>query len=190
MFRILSLAFAIAILPSLVRAAEGAHSFTQSLTPEQRERLGLGGLTPEQLANLDAAVTAYANGQTNSAVAEVKKESAAQVQQAKTEAAAAAVDEYKKKQEPGIIARTLATFKHKEEENRRDRFKAHVVGEFRGWRGGTYFPLENGQVWRQVTDDTYELAPVQNAEVEFYKSTNGYWRMSYGGAWITVKRLQ
>ena len=190
MFRILWLLLALTIIARPIYAADGTRSFTQSLSPEQRERLGLSALTPEQLANLDAAVTAYANGQTTTAVAEAKKESAEQVQQAKKEAAAAAVDEYKKKQEPGILARTLATFKHKEEEDRRERFKAHVVGEFRGWRGGTYFPLENGQVWRQTTDETYELAPVQNAEVEFYKSANGYWRMSYGGAWITVKRLQ
>jgi hypothetical protein len=26
--------------------------------------------------------------------------------------------------------------------------------------------------------------------VEIYKSSNGYWRLKYDGAWITVKRLQ
>ncbi len=190
MFRTLLLVFTITVLAGLVHAADGARSFTQSLTPEQRERLGLGSLTPEQLANLDAAVSAYANGQTTTAVAEAQRKSVEQVHEAEQKAAATAVDEYKKKQEPGVIARTLAAFKHKEEEGRSERFTAHVVGEFRGWRGGTYFPLDNGQVWRQVTDDAYELAPVLNAEVEIYKSANGYWRMKYADAWITVKRLQ
>jgi hypothetical protein len=100
------------------------------------------------------------------------------------------VEDYKKKQEPGVIARTLDIFKHKQEEDKRQRFTAHVVGEFRGWQGGTYFSLADGQLWRQSGTESYELPPVQNAEVEFYQSNNGYWRMKYDGTWITVKRLQ
>ena len=56
-------------------------------------------------------------------------------------------------------------------------------------RGGTYFPLENLQVWRQSGTEDNELPPVQNAEVEIAKSASGYWRLGYGCAWITVKRL-
>ena len=32
--------------------------------------------------------------------------------------------------------------------------------------------------------------PVPQAEVEIVPSSNGYWRLNYGGGWITVKRLQ
>ena len=39
------------------------------------------------------------------------------------------------------------------------------VGEFRGWNGGTYFPLENGQVWRQAGTENNEMPPVEHAEV-------------------------
>ena len=180
-----------------LRAAEPVAAFSQSLSAEQKQRLGLTKLSAAQLAELDAAVGAYARGETpvavKEAVREVEKKSEEKVQRAEKKAAVAAetaVAEYKKKQEPGVVARTLEVFKRKQEEDRRERFTAHVVGPFRGWSGGTYFPLDNGQVWRQSGTETNELPLAQNVEVEFYQSSTGYWRMKYDGAWITVKRLQ
>jgi hypothetical protein len=176
------------------RAAETERPFLETLTAEQRQQLGLGALTPEQQAGLDAAVAAYLHGAkaaaVEQAVAQVQQQAQANAQLAEKKAAETAVAEYKKKQEPGVIARTLDLFKRKQEEDKRQRFTAHVVGEFRGWEGGTYFPLSDGQLWRQVGTDAYEVPPVKDAEVEFYQSKNGYWRMTYAGAWITVKRLQ
>ncbi len=185
-------------------AAEPSRPFSQTLSQEQKERLGLAGLSAGQLAELDAAVRAYASGEISvavqQAVQQVERRTAARMQEAerKTQAAeqkavtaaGAAVEEYRKKQEPGVIARTLAAFKQRQEEDRQERFTARVVGPFRGWSGGTYFPLENGQVWKQVGTESYELPVRQDAEVEIYQSRNGYWRLRYDGAWITVKRLQ
>ena len=71
-----------------------------------------------------------------------------------------------------------------------ERFTAVVVGPFRGWSGGTYFPLTNGQVWRQVGTESNELPVREGAQVEIYESRSGYWRLSFEGAWITVRRLQ
>lgn len=180
-----------------LRAAEPVGSFSQSLTPEQKQRLGLAKLSAAQLAELDTAVGAYARGEkteaVKAAVREVEKKSEEKVQLAEKKAAVAAetaVAEYKKKQEPGVVARTLEVFKRKQEEDRKERFTARVVGPFRGWNGGTYFPLDNGQVWRQVGTDSNELPVAQNVEVEIYQSSAGYWRLKYDGAWITVKRLQ
>ena len=176
------------------QAAESERVFTETLTAEQKQRLGLDGLSAVQQAELNAAVAAYTHGAkaaaVEQAVAQVQQQAQQNVQQAEKKAAAAAVEDYKKKQEPGVIARTLDIFKRKQEEDKRQRFTAHVVGEFRGWQGGTYFPLTDGQLWRQSGTESYELPPVQNAEVEFYQSNNGYWRMKYDGTWITVKRLQ
>jgi hypothetical protein len=176
------------------QAAETERVFTETLTIEQKQRLGLDGLSAAQQAELNAAVAAYTHGAkaaaVEQAVAQVQQQAQQNVQQAEKKAAAAAVEDYKKKQEPGVIARTLDIFKHRQEEDKRPRFTAHVVGEFRGWQGGTYFPLTDGQLWRQSGTESYELPPVQNAEVEFYQSNNGYWRMKYDGTWITVKRLQ
>ncbi|MBI5693354.1 MAG: hypothetical protein HZC55_25020 [Verrucomicrobia bacterium] len=187
-----------------VRAAEPSRPFSQTLTAEQLERLGLKGLSAAQLADLDAAIGAYARGETTvavrQAVQQVEQQSAEKVQAAEKKAqlaeqkaataAKSAVVEYQKKQEPGVIARTLEAFKRKQEDDKIERFTARVVGPFRGWSGGTYFPLENGQVWKQVGSESNEMPVVANAEVEIYQSRNGYWRLRYGGAWITVKRLQ
>jgi hypothetical protein len=181
------------------RSAEG-RPFSQALTPEQKSQLGLGGLTVAQWAALDAAVGAFARGETAAAVRqveqrteqkvrEVRQEAEVKVQEASQQAAAA---DYRKKEEPGVVARTLEVFKRKqaEEKQKSERFTARVVGPFRGWSGGTYFPLENGQVWRQVGSESNDLPLVQNAEVEIFQSSSGYWRLRYDGAWITVKRLQ
>jgi hypothetical protein len=171
-------------------AAETSVPFSQTLNADQKQRLGLAGLTPDQLNDLDAAIAAYTRGETTSAVQQAEQRAEQKVLQAQQKAAETAIAEYKKKQEPGVIARTLDAFKHREEEAKVPEFKSHVVGQFRGWSGGTYFPLENGQVWRQVGTEDVEMPPVQNAEVEIYKSGSGYWRLRYNGAWITVKRLQ
>jgi hypothetical protein len=204
MLRAVSLGLLVAIFALVGRAADH-RSFSETLTPEQKQRLGLAGLSAAQLAELDAAVGAYTRGETTVAVAqavqqveqkaavkvqEVEKQAAAQMQQARQKAAETAVADYKKKEQPGVIARTLEVFKKKQDEDHRERFTARVVGPFHGWRGGTYFPLENGQVWRQSGTEVNELATVPNAEVEIYQSSAGYWRLKYQGAWITVKRLQ
>jgi hypothetical protein len=195
-----ALAFAIGL-----HAAADPQVFSQTLTPEQKQRLGLAGLTAAQLAELDAAIATFARGETSVAVQravqqverqvevkvqQVERQAEVKVQQAEKKAAETAVADYKKKEEPGVIARTLERLKSKQTEETRDAFTARVVGTFRGWQGGTYFPLENGQVWRQTGTESNELRAIQNAEVEIYQSKNGYWRLKYDGAWITVKRLQ
>lgn len=188
----------------IARADETAAPFSRTLTADQKQQLGLAAMTPAQLEALDSAVSAYARGEKTAAVAQAVAEvrqqaeqaeqkaraAESQIQQVQQKAAETAVAEYKKTQEPGVIARTLDMFKRKQEEEHREHFTGKVMGEFRGWRGGTYFPLADGQVWRQTGTDSYELPPMENAEVEIYKSGNGYWRLKYGGSWITVKRLQ
>ncbi len=188
---------AFGLLSVFAAAAEPAKPFSQTLSAEQKQRLGLGGLSAAQLAELDAAIGAYTRGETTAAVAvavqRVEQQTAEKVQQAEKKAAVAAetaVADYRKKQEPGAIARTLESFKRKQDEDKRERFTAKVVGPFYGWSGRTYFPLENGQVWQQTGTESNELPKVVGAEVEIYRSNSGYWRLRYDGAWITVKRLQ
>jgi len=185
------------VVVAVVFAGEPAKPFSQTLNAEQRQRLGLGALTPAQLVELDAAVGAYTRGEATVAVQvaveKVEQRAVEKVQQAEQKAEVAAetaVAEYRRKQEPGVLSRTLDALKRKPEDDQKEKFTARVVGPFYGWSGGTYFPLENGQVWRQVGTESNELSKVLNAEVEIFKSGNGYWRLRYGTAWITVKRLQ
>src|SRR5258706_8962579 len=96
--------------------AEQTRPFSQTLSDEEKQRLGLAALSSAQLADLDAAVGAYTRGATTTVVQQVVRESDEKVQQAEKKVAVAAetaVAEYKKKQEPGVIARTLEVFKRK-----------------------------------------------------------------------------
>lgn len=184
-----TLAFVFALgLASLLAAAP---SFSSSLTPAQRERLGLSGLTSAQLAELDAAVAAFHEGkavadrQTSPVSAQPTPAVAASVTVPAAPGVPAAVSAARKPIDtPAAAASSRTSGVDKE------RITARVVGEFRGWSGGTYFPLDNGQVWRQIGAETNELPPRRDAVVEIYPSGSGYWRLRYDGAWITVRRLQ
>jgi hypothetical protein len=165
-------------------------SFSASLSPAERERLGLAGFSSEQLAALDAAVAAYHAGQP---IASGKSATAAaplaalpaQVAPASTPVIASkpATASRRTVETPAAAASSRTSGVDKE------RVTARVVGEFRGWSGGT-ISLDNGQVWRQVGAESNELPPRRDAVVEIYPSGNGYWRLRFDGAWITVRRLQ
>lgn len=192
MARLVILVFVFTAL--VARGAQDPRPFSETLTPEQKQRLGIAGLSPAQLAELDHAIGAYTRGETTvavqQAVQQAEQRAEVKVQEAKKVAAETAVADYKRKEEPGVVARTLGALKRKETEEVRERFTARVVGPFHGWSGGTYFPLDNGQVWRQTGGEVNDMPTVQNAEVEITKSGNGYYRLKFDGAWITVKRLQ
>src|SRR5690349_2086557 len=94
--------------------AEEPRPFSTTLSPADRQRLGLGALTPAQLAELAAAIGAYTRGEKSAAVQQAVAESEARVQAAKQEAArqaeekiaqaekkaaTTAVEDYKKKSE-------------------------------------------------------------------------------------------
>ncbi|MFM9082076.1 MAG: hypothetical protein ACKOTE_18495 [Opitutaceae bacterium] len=174
-----------------LRGAESAAGFLHSLTPEQRMRLGLATLTPAQAAELEAAVEAYARGR-GAPATEAKKPQVTFPSAPSSEPAPVAAVPVKTP--PAVSAappaRKSAPAAAARSQDAGERFTARVIGPVRGWSGGTYFPLENGEVWRQVGTESNELPVRQNAEVEIYPSRNGYWRLSFEGAWITVRRLQ
>jgi hypothetical protein len=151
--------------------------FLDGLTVEQKKRLGLGELTPTQQAELGAAIETYRR--TGEVVAA-------------EEAAAKAVAEYKKKEEPGVISKALEGFRKKDEELKQERITAIVLGRFDGWNGNTLFKLDNGQVWRQARPGTYYFKARENVPVVLYKGP-GSWRLRIlddEGAWIPVSRLR
>jgi hypothetical protein len=162
-----------------VAGLAAADSFIDKLSPEQRHRMGLDQLTPAQLAELDAAVQQF------------RRDGAVTAAQ---EAAATAVAEYKKKEEPSVITRALDLFRRKQEEEKEQqvRFTATITGKFTGWEGRTVFTLDNGQVWRQQGTDVYATKAQENPAVLLYKAKSGHWRLQLieEGAWITVVRIK
>lgn len=148
----------------------GAAEFTDTLSAEEKARLGVDRLSPEQVTALNAAVERYRR--TGEAAA-----------------AAAAVETYKKVEEPKVITRVVKEVK--EEQEAALRVESRIKGKFRGWFGGTVFQLENGQIWKQVGSDTYAAPAMESPEVEISKSRYGHYRLRLAdGAWVNVKRLQ
>lgn len=164
---------------ALLHGAEPATGFLGSLSPEERARLGLAGLTPTQAARLEAAVEAYASRRGVPATEAERPGSTSG-----KPAGGVALP-------PRIAAPAMAPgAEAQRQEEAAGAFRARIAGQFRGWSGGTYFPLTNGQVWRQVGTEALELPPREEAEVEIFPSRSGYWRLRFDGAWITVRRLQ
>ena len=151
-------------------------SFLETLSFEQKKQMGLDQLTAAQAAAINEAVEHYQG-----------RDVAVLTQKA----AATAVEEYKAKQEPGVVARALNIFKQKQEEASAERLMCHIQGSFNGWAGGTLFALDNGQVWQQVGSEVYYLNPVTDAVVELRKVPSGYHRLYLSdGRWVTVKRVR
>ena len=152
-------------------------SFLDSLSPEQKKALGLDQLTAAQAAAVNAAIDQY-KGPADTKVL---------VQQA----AAAAVAEYKAKQEPAVVAQAVSIAKQKQDEARVEHFTTKIIGRFTGWGGRTLFALDNGQVWQQEGSEVYYLSPVENPAVEFRKAPSGHFRLYLpDGTWVTVKRVR
>jgi hypothetical protein len=150
-------------------AVANAASFVESLTPEQKHRLGLDQLTPQQLAELNQTIDAY-----------------------KKDATAVAVKEYKEKEEPSVVSRALDIFRRKTADAQQERFTSTISDKFSGWDGHTVFKLENGQVWRQANKEVYFRKAAENVGVVVFKAHSGYWRLQVleTGAWVTVERVQ
>jgi len=168
--------FATMILAVALLAPRARADFLSTLTPADLARLGLAQLTPEQRAAVDAAVEDYSRNREKKAA---------------TNAAEAAVVEYKAKQEPKKVAEAVQAERQRQEEARVERFSARILGRFTGWGGGTFFALDNGQVWQQTTSETYYLSPEENPGIEIRKAPSGYYRLYLAnGTWVTVKRIR
>lgn len=168
-------------------------SFADQLSTAEQESIGLDKLTPTERAALFEAIERYKTTGVAAAVAEVEDKAEAEKAQAVEAAAAAAVDDYKKNEEPGMVAKALEIFKKEEADKQRERFTSVITGKFRGWEGNTTFYLANGQVWRQTNNDRYYPKVAEDVPVAVYKSPTGYYRLQIlddRGAWVTVKRVR
>lgn len=176
----------------LVPVAMG-QSFEGQLSRTEQTAIGLDKLSAGERTALFEAIERYKTTGIAAAVAEIESKAEMEKAEAVETASVAAVDNYKKNEEPGMVARALEIFKKEEADRRRERFTSVITGKFRGWEGNTTFYLENGQVWRQTNDARYYPRAAENVPVAVYKSGSGYYRLQLlddKGAWVTVKRLR
>lgn len=72
-----------------------------------------------------------------------------------------------------------------------EQVSGRIVGRFEGWTGKTYFPLDNGQIWRQRTRGSYRWI-ADAPEVEITRGLFGTYNLTVKetGRSIGVTRLQ
>src|SRR5882757_859847 len=113
--------FCLGLLLAAVAGPAWPAGFLDSLSPGQKKQMGLDGLTAAQAAAVNEAVARYQAGQ----VATLTQQ-----------AAAAAVADYKAKQEPAVVAQAVDVARQKQQEDNQERVAAHILGRFKGWSGG------------------------------------------------------
>jgi hypothetical protein len=133
-------------------AVRADDTFTQSLSAVDFKATGLGKLTPDELAKLDALV----RGQQTGAIAKAKEET--------TKVVAASVREQVQAEDhqassakpaaPGFMERMKVVLKPGTEIEY-STLDATLVPPFRGWHRGTVFTLTNGQLWVVTDTDDY-----------------------------------
>jgi hypothetical protein len=167
-----------------------APSFTETLSPEARQQLGLDHLTPEQLAQLDRAVDTYKrdalqDAQRKASEAIAARE-AAEKQAADAAAKAKSLADESTKQRAQIdkLSRWKRLFGGGNESSKAppEIIESKIAGKFRGWDKGWIITLENGQKWQVVNADHYFTPPMDGPKVEIS-------RASFATFWLTVPEL-
>jgi hypothetical protein len=76
----------------------------------------------------------------------------------------------------------------------REIITSNIIGEFTGWRGGTTFKLENGQVWEQAEGgELAGIKPMSNPKVTIRPALIGSaWKLQVEGynSTVRVKRVK
>jgi len=151
-------------------AAEGFSSLEEQMTGKEFMAAGLGKLSAEELAALNAWIRAR---------------SLATLDSPKAGAVAGTA----------IVAETqedMRGFKTEKDEPDRTTITSRIVGRFSGWDGQTVFKLENGMIWGQADKDKFWVKEVENPVVTIEPGMFGTWRLSIEGynSNCRVERIQ
>ena len=190
----------------LVRAAAD-EKFSTSVPVGEFSAAGLTKLSPEELARLDALVRDFKSG----ALAKAQREAAAAAKaQADAEAKAARAEAGMRAAEADAQARAAAAAKAKVESAATkapgeaaplkgvvtvepgtkvefSTVESRIAGAFNGWEARTVFTLENGQRWRNMSNDSYVTSPVQSPAVKIVPGILGTFWMTVEGVKQRVK---
>ncbi len=163
------------------RAAED--SFSKAVRAEDFSAAGLGKLSPDEIARLDALVRDFKSGALERARREAAAaESRAAQAEARAARAVAAPVEPEKKSEPGLLAKAKVMLTPGTQVEYAA-VESRIAGEFRGWEQRTVFTLENGQRWQVAGTDGYVSPPLTKPAV---KITPGM----LGSFWMTVEGVR
>jgi hypothetical protein len=177
MFARLLLIFA-ALCAGAVRADD---SFTRGLSPEDFQAAGLGKLTPEELARLDALV----RGEKVGAAAKAAEETTKAVTDKVSQQVRQQVQEENRKAEaasPGIVERMRVVLKPGTEIDYTT-LDATLVPGFSGYRTGTVLMLTNGQMWVVTgTDGDYVTPTNKPVHVRIVPGSMGSFFMEIEGS--------
>ena len=171
------------LLGSVVASGAGAAEevFSKAVRPADFSAAGLGKLSAEELARLDALVRDYKSG----ALERARREAAAaeaRAVKAESRAAAAVVAPKEAKPDTSLLgrAKVLLTPGTQVEYST---VESRLVGDFRGWEARTVFVLENGQRWQVTGAESLVWPPISNPAV---KITPGM----LGSFWLTVEGVR
>lgn len=164
---IFSQARVLLLAPLLLAHASGGE-FTQSLTPEKVQAAGLAKLTPQELAELETLVELYKAGALAKAVAATASPPVFQ-----SEPSAAKP----KKPMPDWVGALITLKRAENAPAKRQTMESRIAGDFDGWSGRTNFRLENGQVWTQVNNGSYDYTPaLKSPKVRIFPAMLGtFW---------------
>lgn len=187
------IAWALASYVCVAAALAAEDNFSKSVPASDFSAAGLGKLSPEELARLDALVRDFKSGALEAAKKEAAREAEARVRAeskaradaearaAKAEAKAiAASAEAEKKSEGSLLqrAKVMLTPGTKIEYTTVD---AMLVGEFQGWQPKMVFTLDNGQRWRVTSSDSYVTGTERGMRVKIVPGALGTFWMHFEG---------
>lgn len=144
--------------------------FSRGLAPEDFRAAGLGKLTADELARLDALVGAHRTGRAVAAepLAHESRPRATRGETASTGSDARVVVA------PGTKVEFAAV-------------ESRLTGNFTGWEPRGVFALENGQRWREANGTTYVSPPLSAPKVRITPGAFGAFWLEIEGVRVRVK---
>ena len=150
---------------------DGFSTLEERMSGREFQETGLGKLTSEELAALNAWL---------------RDHSVATLENVGADPAAGAANI--------VAAGDMRGFANQpKDETRGTVISGTIVGSFDGWAGkGTLFKLTNGMIWQQTEKDSFYVEPVENANITIEKGMFGKWYLSMVGekSKVRVERIQ
>jgi hypothetical protein len=189
------------ILAAVMSAAPGRAAeerFSTSVPATDYAAAGLGKLSPEELARLDALVRDFKSGvlaqarreaeaaakaQADAEAKAARAEAESRAARAKVEAQVAALAKTPVETAPAAGKVTVAPGTKVEFST----VESRIAGVFRGWEPRAIFTLENGQRWQVTSSESYVASDVQNPAVKIVPGILGSFWMTVEGVKTRVK---